>query len=327
MVYALEDQKQLRSLFFNSKRIRLVEEYIAYRYADQQMRCPTHLSVGQELAGAAIGLVTTSSDYAISTHRSHAHYLGKGGSLETMVAELYGKAEGCSKGRGGSMHLIDRKVGFEASTAIVGNSIPVGVGLAKAIKLSENKNICVIFIGDAAFETGVLYESMNIAATWELPVLFLCENNLYSVYSPLQVRQPENRKNYKLAKAIGLNSGLVDGMDAFASLKSIQNAVKYVRDNSKPFLLEMSAYRWREHCGPNFDNDIGYRTEAEFLDWKSKDYLKNLELGLLECSAIDNKLIDDHSKKVELELHNAFKYAISLPNPEATDFVEFEYGV
>lgn len=327
MVYAIEVQKQLKSLYFLCKRIRHIEEHIAYRYAEQQMRCPTHLSVGQELAGAAIGLSTCSSDFAVSSHRSHAHYLGKGGNLKAMIAELYGKKQGCSKGRGGSMHLIDKEVGFEASTAIVGNSIPVGVGLGKAIQLSGDNRICIIFVGDAVFETGVFYESMNIAATWKLPILFICENNLYSVYSPLSVRQPMNRKNYKIAQSIGLKTSYADGMDAVEVLKNIENAVCYVREFRAPYLLEMSAYRWLEHCGPNLDNDIGYRTEQEYQEWRAKDYLKSLEDRLLKCGAIDEKSIQDHTNKVKLEVDEAFAEAISSSTPDASEYLRLEYGV
>src|SRR3990172_8211928 len=152
------------------KRIRRVEEEIAARYAEWKMRCPTHLSIGQEAVAAAVGSVLQRDDFAVSGHRAHAHYLGKGGNLRAMIAELYGKATGCSRGRGGSMHLIDLAVGFEGSTAIVSNSIPVGVGLALAAKLKETGQISCVFFGDGAVEEGVFYESVNFAAVKKLPV-------------------------------------------------------------------------------------------------------------------------------------------------------------
>ena len=176
------------------KRIRLTEETIAERYSEWKMRCPTHLCTGQEAIGAAVGLALRKDDFVVSTHRAHGHYLGKGGDLKRMLAEIYGKSTGCSSGKGGSMHLIDESVSFMGSTAIVGSTIPVGVGLGLSIRLNNTDQISCIFFGDGAVEEGVFYESLNFAALKKLPVLFICENNLYSVYSPFKVRQPAGRK-------------------------------------------------------------------------------------------------------------------------------------
>jgi len=170
-----------RELLFQMKRIRRVEEQIAARYPEGRMRCPTHLSTGQEAVAAAVGKALRRDDLAVSGHRAHAHYLGKGGDLKAMIAEIYGKVGGCSRGRGGSMHLIDVSVGFEGSTAIVANSIPVGVGMALAAKLKKSGQVSCVFFGDGAVEEGVFYDSVNFAVVKQLPVLFLCENNLYSV--------------------------------------------------------------------------------------------------------------------------------------------------
>ena len=159
-------------------RIRLVEEAIASKYSEEKMRCPVHLSIGQEAIAVGVCANLTNEDLVLSTHRAHAHFLAKGGNLRSMIAEIYGKEAGCSKGRGGSMHLIDRKVGFEGSTAIVGNTIPIGVGLGLSLKLDSKDAISVIFCGDGSTEEGVFYESVNFAATKNLPVLFVCENSL-----------------------------------------------------------------------------------------------------------------------------------------------------
>ena len=187
----MQDLKE--RLYIEMYRIRAVEEMIAFKYPEGKMRCPTHLSIGQEAVPAAYSLLINNSDFAVSTHRGHAHYLGKGGDLKSMIAEIYGKKTGCSKGKGGSMHLIDLNVNFMGTSAIVGNSIPVGVGLGLSIELNKTDQISCIFLGDGAIEEGVFYESLNFAAVRNLPILFICENNLYSVYSPLSVRQPKNR--------------------------------------------------------------------------------------------------------------------------------------
>ena len=181
-------------LYKNMLLIRLAEEEIAKRYKSGKMRCPPHSSIGQEASATGVGLALKNTDLAVSTHRAHAHYLAKGGNLKRMIAEIYGKATGCCKGKGGSMHLIDRSVGFEGSTAIVGNTIPIGVGLGLSLKLDSKNAVSVIYCGDGSVEEGVFYESVNFAVTKKLPVLFVCENNSYSVYSPLKVRQPKGRK-------------------------------------------------------------------------------------------------------------------------------------
>ena len=186
-----EEIKQAYAIYALMKKIRMTEERIAEEYPKGEIRCPTHLSIGQEAPAAMVSLATRKSDFAVSTHRSHAHYIGKGGNLERMICELYGKENGCSKGKGGSMHLIDTEVGFMGSSAIVGNSIPIGTGISLSLKLNGSNAITIVYLGEAATEEGVFYESINFAALEKLKVLFVCENNKYSVYSPLSVRQPE----------------------------------------------------------------------------------------------------------------------------------------
>ena len=189
--------------YFKAKRIRMIELGIANRYSEQQMRCPVHLSLGQELNAANITQFLTKQDYMVSTHRSHAHYLAKGGDLKAMISELYGKSTGCSGGYGGSMHLVDLSCGFLGSTSIVAGTIPVGVGAGFYLKLQKKKNIVVICHGDAAIEEGVFHESANFAALHKLPALFLLEDNDSSCYTPKSKRQP-NRFLENLGEAHGL---------------------------------------------------------------------------------------------------------------------------
>ena len=217
-------------ILYGMKRIRAVEEEIAGKYSEWEMRCPTHLSIGQEAVATVLGHLLSQDDLVVSTHRAHAHYLGKGGDLNAMIAEIYGKETGCSKGRGGSMHLIDTSVGFMGSTAIVGGTIPIGTGLALAIKYRKTKQISCIFLGDGAIEEGAFYEAANFAALHKLPALFICENNLYSVYSPLSKRQPSGRKIHELANSIGLMSDYGNGNDVIQSHNIIKNAISEIRN-------------------------------------------------------------------------------------------------
>ena len=301
-------------LFESMLRIRLVEESIANKYSEQKMRCPTHLSIGQEAIAVGVCANLTSQDQVLSTHRAHAHYLAKGGCLNSMMAEIYGKVSGCSKGMGGSMHLIDTSVGFMGSTAIVGNTIPVAVGLALEKKLTHKKSIACVFFGDGATEEGAFYESVNFAIIHSLPILFICENNLYSVYSGLEVRQPVDRKIYKMARAMGISAQHGNGNDVEEVARKVKQAKTMIMKSGGPQFLEFDTYRWREHCGPNFDNNIGYREESEFLKWKKKDPLKNF------YSENSQKYIDRKIDTISQEIDDAHQFADDSKFPTLQEY-------
>jgi TPP-dependent pyruvate/acetoin dehydrogenase alpha subunit len=306
--------------------IRAVEEMIAERYDEQKMRCPTHLSTGQEAVSAAVGFALQDKDLAVSTHRSHGHYLGKGGNVSRMVAEIYGKEGGCSKGRGGSMHLIDLSIGFMGSTAIVGNSIPIGAGLGLALKLDKSDNISCIFIGDGATEEGVFAETVNFCAQKKLPVLFVCENNFYSVYSPLSVRQPMSRPIYKMVDAMGIKSYKGEGNDVFGVYNKVLDSILSIRKSGGPRFLEFNTYRWREHCGPNYDNHIGYRSEDEFLEWKKKDPILLAEIQLLKENILTHQMISSIAQVAKDEVSKAFHFAENSPFPKKEDVFKYIYS-
>jgi len=310
-------------LFRNMYRIRAVEEEIARRYPEGKMRCPVHLSIGQEAVPAAFAESVRTTDFAVSTHRGHAHYLAKGGDLEAMIAEIYGKVTGCAKGKGGSMHLIDLKVNFMGTSAIVGNSIPIGVGLALSAQLQGTDQISCVFLGDGAIEEGVFYESVNFAAVRKLPVLFICENNLYSVYSPLSVRHPKGRSIAKMVEAMGVQMAEGDGNDALAVHQIMLEAVGRVRAGGGPCFLEFSTYRWREHCGPNYDNNIGYRTQEEFQDWKSREPISRLEKILHQTSSA---VMDEMRAEINAEVQAAFESAEAAPFPVQSEAYQGVYA-
>ena len=304
----------------------MVEEEIAVRYPQGKMRCPTHLSTGQEGVPAAVAECLRVDDYAVSTHRGHAHYLAKGGDLRAMIAEIYGKATGCARGRGGSMHLADTSVGFMGTSAIVGNSIPIGVGLALAVSLRGGDQLSCVFLGDGATEEGVYYESLNFAAVRQLPVLFLCENNLYSVYSPLEVRQPKGRSIASVAEAMGLKTGVGDGNDAYGAMQIIDGAVGQIRTGSGPWLLEFSVYRWREHCGPEYDNHIGYRTPEEFDLWKSREPVAQMQKALRNLGVDVDAWESEALTELRSEVQAAFDFAESSPFPAFNEALIGEYA-
>ena len=297
----------------------MVEEAIADRYSEQKMRCPTHLSIGQEAAAVGICSALTSHDQAVSGHRAHGHYLAKGGDLKKMLAEIYGKKTGCSGGVGGSMHLIDKAVGFMGSTAIVGGTIPVGVGLALSNKIDKNDKVVAIFLGDGATEEGVFYESINFAALKSLPVLFVCENNLYSVYSPLHVRQPKDRRIHEMVEGMGVKATHGDGNNIIDVTKLANEAITAIKKGDGPRFIELETYRWREHCGPNYDNDIGYRDVKEFESWQKRDPIHIGERYLVENN-ITHEKINQIRSELKDEINKAFEFAenSSFPDPLET---------
>lgn len=313
----LMDREKLIMLYYNLLRIRMIEETIAERYSEWEMRCPVHFCIGQEAIAVGVCANLNRNDYVMSTHRSHAHYLAKGGDLKAMIAEIYGKVAGCSKGKGGSMHLVDLAAGFLGATPIVGGIIPVAVGLAFGSTLKNEDRISVVFIGDSATEEGVFTESLNFAALKKLPVIFVCENNFFSVYSPLSVRQPAERNNRALAEAYGIYADKGDGNDIFAVCDITERAVSRIRGGNGPAYLEFDTYRWREHCGPNFDNDIGYRTEEEYSNWRKRCPLENFAIQLKDMSVLSEPHINEMKKKIESEIDEAFAFAQSslFPDP------------
>jgi len=304
------------SLLQKMKLVRYVEEGIAERYHNGLMRCPTHLSIGQEGSAVGVASALTNEDLALSTHRAHAHYLAKGGDVNAMLAEIYGKAAGCCGGKGGSMHLIDRSVGFMGSTAIVGNSIPLGVGLGLSLKQKKSKNISVIFFGDGSTEEGAFYEAINFAIIKKLPVLFVCENNLYSVYSPLSVRQPADRVIYKMVEALGIKTSIADGNNVEETYNLAKNAIEEIHKNEAPYFIELTTYRWREHCGPDYDNSIGYRTENEFQEWKKKDPISCYEETLLKNGILTKIDIEKMNQSIMDKVNTSFKFAEESPFPD-----------
>ena len=306
-------------LLYQMQRIRAVEEEISQRYTEWKIRCPTHLSIGQEAVPAAIGETLEKTDLAVSTHRGHAHYLAKGGNLPAMIAELYGKATGCAHGKGGSMHLIDRGVGFMGTSAIVGNSIPIGVGLALALQIRKSKQLACVFLGDAAIEEGVFYESANFAAIRKLPVLFVCENNLYSVYAPLHQRQPVNRGIANMVAALGVPSAIGDGNDAQACHQILNTAIDHIRSGQGPYFIEFATYRWREHCGHAYDNDLGYRSVAEFESWRARDPILRLRQEILAASPKAEEQFACMETCIADEVSAAFDFAEQSPFPDPAE--------
>ena len=292
------------NLFKIVYKIRKVEETISKLYSENEMRCPVHLSIGQEAVASGVCTNLKENDEIISTHRSHAHYIAKGGNLNSMISEIYGKKSGCALGIGGSMHLQDLKKGINGSVPIVGSTIPIGVGIALFNKLKNKNNLVTIFFGEGATEEGVFHESINFAGLHNLPILFVCENNLYSVYTGLEQRQPKKRDLKKICEGNSLAYYHEDGNDVIKVHNKVKEIVKRIRKNNQPTLIELSTYRWLEHCGPNWDDNLQYRPSGELKKW-----IKKCPLARIKKQIKNKPLISRATKQVDKEINSAFVFA------------------
>lgn len=292
-------------MFINLQLIRSVELLISEKYGTQIFRCPVHLSIGQEAIAVGVSINLQLEDKVVSTHRSHAHYIAKGGDLFSMLSELIGSPLGCCKGRGGSMHIFDKSVGFMASVPIVGSSLPIAVGIALAEKQLNSENIVVAYVGDAALETGAFYESLNLAALKNLPILIVLEDNGYSTYSNKEVRWPDNKNVRVTIEGMGINyySGSGDDVD------EIKTQISEVTDNvrsKKPSLVHLDTFRRYEHCGPSLDDNLGYRKSEEITSYIKRDPIEILGNKMINLEIISKTLLEDLANKVNCYVEDTF---------------------
>jgi pyruvate dehydrogenase E1 component alpha subunit len=306
------------ALHLHMVRIRLVEERIAKLYPEQEMRCPVHLCIGQEATAAGVCGALERRDWVFGTHRSHGHYLAKGGDLQAMVAEIYGKATGCCRGKGGSMHLVDLAAGFLGSTPIVAATIPTAVGAALASQMRGEDRVTVAFFGDAAIEEGVFHEALGFAVLRRLPVVFACENNQYSVYTSLAERQPAGRPICSLARGHGLPAVQWNGNDACGVLERAKDAVARARRGGGPTFLELVTYRWCEHCGPKCDNGLDYRRGEEVAAWRLRCPIAATRDVLRGQGWMSEDEEAEHTRTIGAEIDEAFAVARGAPFPART---------
>lgn len=299
----------LERIYRSLYRIRRVEEEVARVYPTDVIKSPVHLSIGQESVSVGLCEALGPDDAAFGTYRSHALYLAKGGDLRAMVAELYGKATGCAKGKGGSMHLVDLSAGVFGSSAVVGTTIPHAVGYAYAVKLRREPRVVLCVFGDGAVDEGVFYESLNFAALKRLPVLFVCENNGYAIHTHQRLRQrlPEICAR---AAALGIPAERIDDGDVLAIERRARAAADAMRGtDAGPFFLECLTYRWKEHVGPGEDYALGYRDRAEAEPWMRNDQVQ------LVAARVDDAARRAIESEVEAEIADAFSFAASSPFP------------
>ena len=303
--------------------IRSVEEKISLEYPKGKMRCPVHLSIGQEACAVGISQNLKNDDTVYSNHRSHAHYIAKGGNIAKMISEIHGKKNGCVNGVGGSMHLQDLKVNFMASIPIVSSSIALSLGAAINQKRLKLNKVTVVFIGDASLEEGIFFECANFASLHKLPILFACENNLFSVYTPIKERQIDsNFKRY--ADAFKIPYKRVDGNNIENVFNVSKKIIKNIKNGKGPHFIQMDTYRHLEHCGPNEDDHLNYRNKNEVSFWKKKDPLKVLENKLLK--KYKREKLSYMKKTIDRKIDKIFSNVLKEKYPTPNDAKKFVYA-
>jgi TPP-dependent pyruvate/acetoin dehydrogenase alpha subunit len=314
------DVETLVALHHGLLKVRLTEETLAERYKEQQMRTPAHFGTGQEAVAVGVCHALRQDDVIFSHHRCHNHYLAKGGSIYELAAELYGRVDGCSRGRGGSVHLTAPEHGVIATSAILGETTAVAVGAALAFKMDGLDRVAVTFFGEGAMDEGSFYEALNYASIKHLPVLFVCENNLYATESSLDVRQPRGTELCDRVRAFKVDAERIDGNDVLEVYRRTQRALAQLRNGSGPYFLECMTYRWREHVGPHFDHDLNrtYRTRAEVETWIERCPVKRSEEYLMQLGIARSAELESWRADMQATVDSAIARAQNAPWPEVS---------
>jgi pyruvate dehydrogenase E1 component alpha subunit len=307
----------LLGLFRTMLRIRRFEEKVIEVYGAQDMKTPVHLCIGQEAIAAGVCAALRKDDYIFSTHRSHGHCLAKGADPKPLYAEFYGRVTGCCKGKAGSMHPAFPELGILGTSAIVGGGIPHAVGTALASKMRGDGRVSVTFFGDGASEEGTFHESLNFASLHRLPVVFVCENNLFATHSPISARQP-NEDIHRKAASYDMPGACVDGNDVAAVHVRATEAVRRARDGAGPTLIECKTYRWRGHVGPEDDHERGFRPKELLVQWKPRCPVERCRKTLLGRGLLTEQALHEMLAEIDAELDAAIRFAkeSSFPPPE-----------
>ncbi len=311
---------ELRKMFRTMLMIRLFEERVAALITAGDVKTPCHLCIGQEAIATGVCAALERQDYIWGGHRSHGHYLAKGGDPKAMMAEILGKSTGCSRGRGGSMHLFAADVGLLGTVPLVAATIPLAVGAGFASKLRRNRRVSISFFGDGSMEEGHFHESMNLASLYRLPVIFVCENNFYASHMPLLERRAADNLT-KAGDAHGVPTVSLDGNDVIGVYQTAREAVDRARAGEGPTLIECRTYRWRGHVGASWDTDVGVKRRDELKDWLPRDPIARLRARLFEMGAVQEDL-DVIEQGVRVEIEDAVDFAQQTSYPSSSELVK-----
>ncbi len=289
-------------------KIRFFEDAVVKVAYGKEIQTPVHLYTGQEAIAAGVCLNLDKDDYVFSTHRSHGHYLAQGGDMNMLMAEIFCRETGCSSGYGGSMHVTDPDVGFMGSSAIVAGTVPIAVGAGLSAKMDKGRRVSVAFFGDGATDEGVFFESVNLAALYEIPVIFICENNLFSTHLPIFKRQKKTEL-FQKARSFGINAKRIDGNNPFEVYSAAGKMIRMARDGNGPSFLECMTYRWLAHVGPTPDIDIGYRRKEDIEHWQGRCPIRFLTDYLIREKCATEETLEILEKEVREEVDQALAFA------------------
>lgn len=299
-------------------RIRRFEEKCAELYSAQKIRGFLHLYIGEEAVAVGVISAARSEDRIVATYREHGHALVRGLSARSILAEMYGKATGCSRGRGGSMHIFDASAQFYGGNAIVGGGLPLAVGLALADKMQGKKSVTLCFFGEGAMAEGEFHESMNLAELWRLPVLFCCENNLYAMGTALERSESQTDLTAKAA-SYRIPSEKIDGMDVEAVAQAAARHLQAVRETGEPHFLELQTYRFRAHS--MFDPEL-YRDKAEVRQWEKRDPIALFSGRLKDEGVLGDGDIEEMEREAEREIADAVDFSEASPLEDEKDLLK-----
>lgn len=313
---ALESIKRekVTEMYTTMVKIRQFEEATAKLWSEGLIPGLVHLYVGEEAVAVGACANLRKEDYVVSTHRGHGHCIAKGGDIKKMMAELLGRRTGYSKGKGGSMHICVPEMGLMGCSGVVGAGVPIAAGLGLAINFKQTDQVVACFFGDGAVNTGIFHEGINLASLWKLPVIFVCENNMYAISVPTSKSIPIKDIAYR-AMAYGMPGVVVDGMDAIAVYRAMQKAVDVARQGHGPTLIECKTYRFRGHHEGDPKRGATYRSEAEMAKWKKKCPIKNLKKRLIDNIIMTAEEAREIDQKCAKEVEDAVKFAKDSPYP------------
>ncbi|MBV9183431.1 MAG: thiamine pyrophosphate-dependent dehydrogenase E1 component subunit alpha [Acidobacteria bacterium] len=312
----MQSSETLLELRRTMVRIRAFEEELVHVLERGEIALPVHLCIGQEAVPAGVCAALESSDIIWGAHRSHGHYIAKGADPKAMMAEIFGRVEGCSGGRGGSMHLLAREQGVLGTVPIVAATVSLAVGSALAAKLRKQRAVTVAFFGDGAVEEGQVHESLNLAALFRLPIVFICENNFLATHMHLSERRVHDNL-YQAGEFHGVPGIREDGNDVLAVYEAATQAIERARNGNGPTFIEFRTYRWRGHVGKSFDLDVGLNRKDDLEEWMAKDPLKRTRLQLLESGTPEVVLLAiEKAAREEAAEAVCFARTSRMPDPQ-----------
>jgi len=309
---------QLRQML----RIRRFEEKCTQLYAEEKIRGFLHLYIGEEAIAVGVMSVLKPEDQIVATYREHGHALARGLSMDSILAEMFGRTNGCSRGRGGSMHLFDKQMNFYGGNAIVAGGLPLAAGLAMANKKQHREAVTVCFFGEGAVAEGEFHEAMNLAVLWKLPVLFVCENNGYAMGTALSLSESETNLARK-ASAYGMASSQVDGMNVVDVESATSSALELIKATSQPYFMECKTYRFRGHS--SFDGQL-YREKEEIRQWEEKGPVIRLQNWLKENNHFNEEELDELESEIKAEIEAAIEFAEGGAREDIRDLCKDVYS-